>query len=435
MSEIAIRVEGLSKLYRIGARRERHNTLRDRLASTAAGSYRAARSLFSGNGRTASAEESIFWALRDVSFEVKHGEVIGVIGRNGAGKSTLLKILSRITQPTEGRAVIQGRLGSLLEVGTGFHSELSGRDNVYLNGAILGMRHEEVDAKFDEIVAFADVEKFIDTPVKHYSSGMHMRLAFSVAAHLETDVLLIDEVLAVGDSSFQKKCLGKMGEVARGGRTVLFVSHNSAAIEALCDRCIWLKDGRLAGQGEPSALLSQYLTADGLNDEASVLLSDHKGRRSGSQTIMRELTLLSNHRVPLRKIHMGESIGVQVSFVSDRPLRPVLGVVIKTTMGANLFGVNNRAVPSPEVPQSVKNGVITCWIEKPPLMPGIYFVDLYFGSEYEDHDVVLEAATLEVEASNVFGTGRLVPPSAGPICWPGRYEFSQAPVPAAQTVD
>jgi lipopolysaccharide transport system ATP-binding protein len=199
------------------------------------------------------------WALRDVSFEVAAGEVVGIIGPNGAGKSTLLKVLSRITEPTTGYAEVRGRVGSLLEVGTGFHSELTGRENIFLNGAILGMRHAEIRRKFDEIVAFAEVERFIDTPVKYYSSGMHLRLAFAVAAHLEPEILFVDEVLAVGDAAFQKKCLGKMGDVARHGRTVLFVSHNLVAIEALCGRALWLKDGRVVQDGEPRTVVSSYL--------------------------------------------------------------------------------------------------------------------------------------------------------------------------------
>ncbi|MGC8960577.1 MAG: ABC transporter ATP-binding protein, partial [Chloroflexia bacterium] len=245
MTDVAIRVEGLSKRYRIG-QREPYRALRDVLARGLAAPFRATASVFRRSGPNGNGirGENYIWALKDVSFEVKRGEVVGVIGRNGAGKTTLLKILSRITEPTEGYAEIHGRVGSLLEVGTGFHPELTGRENIYLNGAILGMKKAEIDKKFDEIVAFAEVEKFIDTPVKRYSSGMYVRLAFAVAAHLEPEILLVDEVLAVGDAAFQKKCLGKMGDVAKGGRTVLFVSHQMNSIRKLCDRCIWLDAGR-----------------------------------------------------------------------------------------------------------------------------------------------------------------------------------------------
>jgi lipopolysaccharide transport system ATP-binding protein len=251
VSRAAIRVGSLGKLYRLG-RRERYPTLRDVLAD-------AATSLFRW-GAGQSATESL-WALKDVSLTVARGEVLGVIGRNGAGKSTFLKILSRITEPTEGWVELHGRVGSLLEVGTGFHPELTGRENVYLNGAILGMRRTEIARKFDDIVAFAETERFVDTPVKHYSSGMYMRLAFAVAAHLEAEILLVDEVLAVGDVAFQRKCMGKMGDVAHAGRTVLFVSHNLEAIQRLCGRCVLLEGGRVTQEGSAREVVAQYLSA------------------------------------------------------------------------------------------------------------------------------------------------------------------------------
>lgn len=246
-----IRVENLSKRYRIGAR-QTHNSLRDSLAALAGAPLKRFR-----NGRRMP-EESI-WALKDVNFEVLPGAVVGIIGRNGAGKSTLLKILSRITKPTKGRAFLNGRVGSLLEVGTGFHSELTGRENIFLNGAILGMTKQEIERKFDEIVAFAETGAFLDTPVKHYSSGMTVRLAFAVAAHLEPEILIIDEVLAVGDAAFQKKCLGKMNEISRAGRTVLFVSHDISAINALCERAILLHEGELLKDGPAREVSAYYL--------------------------------------------------------------------------------------------------------------------------------------------------------------------------------
>jgi lipopolysaccharide transport system ATP-binding protein len=249
MSDIAIRVENLSKLYRISRAQQRHDTLRDALVANVRAPLRRLSSFVlrpsSDGDERRKTDDEFIWALKDVSFEVKRGEVVGIIGRNGAGKSTLLKILSRITKPTEGWADVYGRMGTLLEVGTGFHGELSGRENIYLSGAIMGMSKAEIDRKFDEIVAFAEVEKLIDTPVKHYSSGMYVRLAFAVAAHLEPEILLVDEVLAVGDAAFQKKCLGKMGDVAREGRTVLFVSHNMAAVNSLCERAVLLEAGRV----------------------------------------------------------------------------------------------------------------------------------------------------------------------------------------------
>lgn len=291
MSDIAIRCEGLSKQYRIGEQ-ERYKALRDVLTDAAASPFRRLRSAFdrrpqtvdSGNNGHRSpvigqpSADGFIWALDDVSFEVKRGEVVGIIGRNGAGKSTLLKILSRITKPTRGHAEIHGRVGSLLEVGTGFHPELTGRENIYLNAAILGMRKAEIERKFDEIVAFAEVEKFIDTPVKRYSSGMYVRLAFAVAAHMETEVLLVDEVLAVGDTQFQKKCLGRMDEVAKHGRTVIFVSHDMNAIQVLCGNTILLDRGRVAGIGEASEQIARYLSAkrnnDSISNPNSVCLAD-----------------------------------------------------------------------------------------------------------------------------------------------------------------
>ncbi len=349
---------------------------------------------------------------------------MGIIGRNGAGKSTLLKILSRITEPTKGRAELYGRVGSLLEVGTGFHPELSGRENIFLSGGILGMRKREILRQFDAIVAFAEIEKFLDTAVKHYSSGMYTKLAFSVAAHLEPEILLVDEVLAVGDANFQKKCLGKMREVAGGGRTVLFVSHNSASIEALCDRCIWLREGQVEADGEPQELLRRYLDSDATQETAQVSLVKHPGRTPGSETIMHRVWLLSEDGTPATSFRMSESFAVQVEFSQNTPRKPVLGIVFKTVTGAPLFGVNNRFIPAPEMPASAKEGVITCWIDAPPLMPGIYFIDLYFGEDYRDLDVVREALSFHVEPADVFGTGQLGPAHAGPICWSARYEYS-----------
>ncbi|HBB89354.1 MAG TPA: ABC transporter ATP-binding protein [Blastocatellia bacterium] len=251
-----IKVENLNKQYQIGARAEPYETFRESLAGALRKRFRGLRGEKNGDGGS-----EPFWALRDIDFEVKPGEVLGVIGRNGAGKSTLLKILSRITEPTSGRIELYGRVASLLEVGTGFHPELTGRENIFLNGAILGMRRAEIERKFDEIVAFAEIDQFLDTPVKRYSSGMYVRLAFAVAAHLEPEILIIDEVLAVGDAAFQKKCLGKISSVAQQGRTVLFVSHNLVAVKAMCSRAILLQQGRLVDDGPPTRVVNNYLGA------------------------------------------------------------------------------------------------------------------------------------------------------------------------------
>jgi lipopolysaccharide transport system ATP-binding protein len=272
MDDVAVRVDGLGKKYHLGAPQARYSTLRDQIHK-----WVSLRGLLRRAARAETRPE--FWALKDVSFEVKPGEVVGIIGRNGAGKSTLLKILSRITEPTEGGADVHGRVGSLLEVGTGFNPELTGRENVFLNGAILGMRRAEIARKFDAIVAFAEVEKFIDTAVKHYSSGMYTRLAFAVAAHLEPEILIVDEVLAVGDAEFQQKCLGKMSEVSRGGRTILFVSHQMAAVQKLCTRCLLMERGRVAMSGTSDEVVRAYLNAgrrdDGQFNAAGRQVSSH----------------------------------------------------------------------------------------------------------------------------------------------------------------
>ena len=284
-SDLAIQVKGLGKRYSIGAKQEPYGTLRDTLARAATAPYRALRSTFRrrANGNAPSQSNEI-WALKGVSFEVRRGEAVGIIGRNGAGKSTLLKMLSRITEPTTGYADINGRVGSLLEVGTGFHPELTGRENLFLNGAILGMRRSEIMRKFDEIVAFAEVEKFIDTPIKYYSSGMYLRLAFSVAAHLEPEILLVDEVLAVGDMAFQKKCMGKMEDVTAEGRTVLFVSHNLGAVKELCQTSVVLKDGVVGFHG-PVVDGIAYYSRDSQGDDGAEARRANRGTRWTSMKI------------------------------------------------------------------------------------------------------------------------------------------------------
>jgi lipopolysaccharide transport system ATP-binding protein len=277
--DVVIRVEGLGKKYLIGheSERERYLALRDVMARAVRNAWRKTTDMMRGRDIVAGDTVEEFWALRDLNFEIKRGEVVGITGRNGAGKSTLLKILSRITEPSEGRAVIKGRVASLLEVGTGFHPELTGRENIFLNGAILGMTRAEIRRKFDEIVAFAEIEKFLDTPVKRYSSGMYVRLAFAVAAHLEPEILVIDEVLAVGDAEFQKKCLGKMSEVAGGGRTVLFVSHNMATVNRLCQSCFLLDSGRIIASGDAPSVTARYLVSDA-GTSAMREWADPKGR-------------------------------------------------------------------------------------------------------------------------------------------------------------
>jgi lipopolysaccharide transport system ATP-binding protein len=337
MSDTIIRVENLGKRYRIQhhAEKQRYTTLRDVIT-------KKFKSLFHTRDSKPGTRNSVedFWALKDLNFEIKQGEVVGVIGRNGAGKSTLLKILSRITEPTEGRVTLRGRVASLLEVGTGFHPELTGRENIFLNGAILGMHRAEIKRKFDEIVAFAEVEKFLDTPVKRYSSGMYVRLAFAVAAHLEPEILIVDEVLAVGDAEFQKKCLGKMQDASKSGRTVLFVSHNMATIQSLCPSSIILKGGRICFTGPTGAAVSEYLATgmhtnslerparkDGRPTLTKVVINQVKCRATASIDIQITVTSSVKQRCSL-EILMFDSLGVPVGLASKGLLNPVESLVI-----------------------------------------------------------------------------------------------------------
>lgn len=337
MSNIAIRVEKISKQYRyrIGSRAERYFTLRDSISKLGANII----GFFSNNGRE-EVDEKFFWALRDVSFEVKPGEIMGIVGPNGAGKTTLLKILSRITEPTEGRAEIYGRVGSLLEVGTGFHPELTGRENIYLSGAILGMKKAETHQKFDEIVAFADVEKFIDTPVKHYSSGMYLRLAFAVAAHLEPEILLVDEVLAVGDAEFQKKCLGKMNEILDEGRTILFVSHNMLSVRNLCNRGILLESGKISMDSDIGSVLNKYLDRGGqTTGEISWQSSE---TAPGDQGIRLKAVRVVCEGVVSGNVDISKAFSIEIEYWNLKPnSRQCVSVHLHNAMGILLFASAN----------------------------------------------------------------------------------------------
>lgn len=307
MSEFAIQVENLGKRYRIG-KSVQATSSRQRILQKLSAPFGYLASTF----REPVADE-IIWALKDVSFQVKSGEVIGLIGRNGAGKSTLLKLLSRITEPTHGRALIDGRVGSLLEVGTGFHPELTGRENIVLSGTILGMKRAEINRKFDEIVAFAGIERFLDTPVKRYSSGMYVRLAFAVAAHLEPEILLVDEVLAVGDAAFQKKCLGKMGDVASEGRTVLFVSHNMVAVQNLCQRVIWLHDGQIRREGSTNEVLNQYLSVS-YSAKTEQVWPDRVTAPGNEMVRLHRVSIRPEQGLPSDPIGMSTPLLVEVEF-------------------------------------------------------------------------------------------------------------------------
>jgi lipopolysaccharide transport system ATP-binding protein len=358
-AETIIRVDDLSKCYLIShaVERGRYATLRDTLT----GGVKSLAGRLLGRS-TARPTQEEFWALRDVSFEVKRGEVVGVIGRNGAGKSTLLKILSRITEPTRGRIEIDGRVASLLEVGTGFHPELTGRENIYLNGAILGMNRVEIKQKFDEIVAFAEIEKFLDTPVKRYSSGMYMRLAFAVAAHLEPEILIVDEVLAVGDAAFQKKCLGKMGEVAKGGRTVLFVSHNLSMIQQLCSKGVYLREGTLEKVGPIQELIDQYQTPAG---KAAL--------RSGGRTG----PVVTSVEVDTRSPSGG--LTVTVGFQSSTPFVPVIGIVLCTRHGQPICGTSVRTHPTTAEPKLLTSGQASVVLRDTRFHTGTYAVSVWLN--------------------------------------------------------
>ncbi len=330
MSNVAISVNNLGKQYRIGGQQEGYRTLRETLSDAMVGPFQRAARLFRGEGTGSGRSSDTIWALHDVSFDVNQGEVVGIIGRNGAGKSTLLKILSRITEPTLGYADIVGRVGSLLEVGTGFHPELTGRENIYLNGAILGMNRSEIERKFDEVVAFAEIEKFINTPVKHYSSGMYMRLAFAVAAHLEPEILMVDEVLAVGDAAFQKKCLGKMSEVAGEGRTVLFVSHNMGAISSLSTKVVYLEKGRVRSVGATDTIIADYLSEVFQNETEGL---DHlRVAGFGKEARFKDIKLMSGDG---SNLFFGEPIKYALTVESDVAFRGVsLGCSVFDSSGA-----------------------------------------------------------------------------------------------------
>lgn len=408
MSHTAICVADLSKRYRIGTDEENHDTLFGATASwlrSPVDNFRRLRRLSRFDDEES---DDVIWALRDVSFEVKHGEAVGLIGRNGAGKSTLLKILSRITEPTGGRIDLYGRVASLLEVGTGFHPELTGRENVYLNGVILGMTKVEVDRKFDEIVAFSGVEKFIDTPVKRYSSGMKVRLAFAVAAHLEPEILLVDEVLAVGDVAFQKKCLGKMEDVAGEGRTVIFVSHHMNMIQALCDRAILMEHGRIALDASVDVAVRQYmLTAEETAAETSLL---ERADRKGEGTIRFKHVAFVDERTGtvLDTLVSGQPVRIRVDLqsLSERALHDV---AIGVSFYAADSGAHMTAYRSDAVGQvyTIGPGTTTlhCEVPKWPLKGGRYFFNLFASHRGAAADWVKEAGFIDVQEGDFYGTG------------------------------
>jgi lipopolysaccharide transport system ATP-binding protein len=417
VTRFAIRVEHLGKRYPLAGRRNTagYRTLRE---SVTGGVATLARRLRSRAGTT-----SDFWALRDVSFEVPPGEVVGIVGRNGAGKSTLLKVLSRITKPSTGRVLLHGRVGSLLEVGTGFHPELTGRENVFLNGSVLGMSRREVARKFDAIVAFAEVEQFLDTPVKRYSSGMYVRLAFAVAAHLEPEILIVDEVLAVGDAAFQKKCLGKMNEVSRGGRTVLVVSHNTAVLASLCTSGVVLDRGAVKEAGPIARCLRAY--AGGVLSGLPAALDLPRDPNKPSQ--LTRIELAADGGRSTSRFEYGDRLTIRAAFASDVPTRsPRLGLVIAADSGERVLNANMHYLPStgPETP--VQAGVISCDLGAVPLMAGKYLISFWFGTHGREHEVLPDVIGFEVVERDAWGLGRLPPAGASPLWWPAEFRVRAA---------
>lgn len=411
MTKPAIQVEGLWKEYVVGSAQQRHSTFYDMLGHSLKAPFNRMRRLGGDID-----EANHFWALRDINFEVQPGEVVGVIGRNGAGKSTLLKVLSRITAPTRGKIHVRGRLTSLLEVGTGFHPELSGRENVFLNGAILGMSRAEVTRKFDEIVAFSEVEKFIDTPVKRYSSGMYVRLAFSVAAHLQTDVLIVDEVLAVGDAVFQRRCLGRMGEVARDGRAVLFVSHNVAAVNELCSRAILLHGGEVVSDGPTAEVVNEF-------DKKNVQWMES---RSGQSLQERSLTIKRVEALSLEGndlVSMSTNAGFRVRIhigVHSGNTGVELQIGIYEEQGHRLSMVSS-AENYVSCPLAIGSHSIDCDFKPSSLAPGRYLLNVAVLQGQQLVDIIERCATLNVVAS--VDAGKTV----GPMLF--EFEWSQQRTP------
>ena len=427
---MAITVVGLSKRYRIGGQDQPYQTLKEKLSRAGSMPFRAVKSLAGRNGHESNgagkrhAKSDMFWALKDISFEVKRGEVVGIIGRNGAGKSTLLKILSRITEPTAGYADINGRVASLLEVGTGFQPELTGRENIYLNGSILGMKHAEIRRKFDEIVAFAEVEKFIDTPVKYYSSGMYVRLAFGVAAHLDPEILLVDEVLAVGDVDFQKKCVGSMQSVAESGRTVLLVSHNLALIESLCQRAILLDEGQISSVGPTADVIANYLSKAELNHSED--LTDNPRNVPRSTAWFSSIQILNKEGEPSRDFRAGDELTIKLGVRVETPiLQPWVGIRFRTPADQLICHIANREAGH-QLPAISSASEIQCQVSSLNLLPGRYIVDLVLADMLNRHyDKISGAAYFDVREADVLNSGMPMNQAYGLVFFPSDWKLTK----------
>ena len=408
MSDTVITVQNLSKRYRIGLKETMHHTLGSAVTDFVSRPIKNLARLrrlteFGEDGRD---PEGIIWALKDVSFEVGAGETVAIIGPNGAGKSTLLKILSRITEPTGGRVEIRGRVSSLLEVGTGFHPELTGRENVYLNGVVLGMTRKEVAVKFDEIVDFSGVERFIDTPLKRYSTGMQVRLAFSVAAHLDPEVLLVDEVLSVGDAEFQKKCLGKMGDVAREGRTVLFVSHNMAAVTNLCRTAIRLHSGEVVQIGEVSEVVGAYLRS--VTGSTETNLNGRKDRKGDGRLRITRVSFADGEGNAVEHLQSGMDAQIILHYEasSEARLQNVLVAIAIDSLWGQRICVLQTDYVGPNLAELHSTGRIICSIPDLSLAAGVYRFNVFLSSNRQIVDWVDSAGTITVEAGDYYGSGK-----------------------------
>lgn len=410
---VAVRVENLSKQYRLGSIGAR--TLREDVQRLYARLRGRPDPLTRVDERHSSGGDAMHvWALRDVSFDVPVGTILGIVGHNGAGKSTLLKILSRITAPTAGRVTLRGRTGSLLEVGTGFHPELTGRENVYLNGAILGMTKAEIARNFDAIVDFAGVERFIDTPVKRYSSGMTVRLGFAVAAHLDPEILVVDEVLAVGDAAFQRKCIGKMREVANSGRTILFVSHQLAAVQNLCSVALLLRGGEIVAHGPTADVLDTYL--QGVRETAAVSVAERKDRTGTGRLRFTGVGMTDDRGNPIAYLQTGSAVVIQLHYrnISGQALPQVhVGVGIDNDIGQRITLISNRDAGQELFTVDVGSGRVDVQIPRLPLLPGRYRATLFAEVAGEIVDWVRDAFEFTVEAGDYYGTGKLPPRTQG----------------------
>lgn len=423
MSDLALQVSRLSKRYRVGEYSS-DTQLREVIMNALALLTRRSR-----------VQDETIWAVNDLSFEVRQGEVLGIVGRNGAGKSTLLKLLSRITYPTSGTMKVRGRVASLLEVGTGFHEELTGRENIFLNGSILGMKRQEIQRQLDAIIEFSGISRFIDTPIKRYSSGMRLRLGFAVAAHLAPDILLVDEVLAVGDADFQKKCLDAMEGLRTSGRTVLFVSHNMAAVESLCSRCVWIEAGKLRADGDARSVVGDYMRTFAQSSAGVVSLEAIESRTGNGDGRFTHMAFLNEARETINYIRSGDRMALRLHYRAHRQLRDlVIGINIHNEYGTLVAASNNWGtgddIPLVEPGDGFADFEIDCLY----LLPGRFYLSLWLGKWNNLHDVLKNCISFDVEPSDYYGSGRGIDAEFGVMFFPSRWK-SVAPQDHSGTGD